>query len=163
MPRWPKRSTIDKVFAKVRYDPSEPGACWIFVGARNKGGQGTIWDGERRRSVARVSYEYHFGPIPDGMCVCHRCDVPACVNPNHLWLGTKKDNFDDMVSKKRQNWSGPAKLNWGQVREIKTALKCGAKGAELAAKYGVSKMTISMIKTGRRWKSTNNGVSDSPS
>lgn len=84
--------------------------CWNWVlSTRNKDVEyGCIRDREgKSQRTNRVSWELHFGPIPEGMIVCHKCDNPRCVRPDHLFLGTHKDNHDDMVRKGRQA-KGPA-------------------------------------------------------
>lgn len=76
--------------------------CWTWNGAKQKFGYGWVWiDGEGSKNTHRVAYEIGVGPIPAGQCVLHRCDNPPCVNPAHLFLGTKGDNTRDMVSKNR--------------------------------------------------------------
>lgn len=80
--------------------------CWIFTGAVNHFGYGMVGLGGRKDGIDRVHrimYRKHFGAIPDGMYVCHRCDVPSCCNPSHLFLGTSKDNNRDMELKKRNS------------------------------------------------------------
>jgi hypothetical protein len=75
-------------------------ACWEWQGSRHPDGYGQL-DGKR---VHRLVYEFLVEPIPEGMMVCHKCDNPPCCNPAHLFLGTAKDNADDMVAKGRQGW-----------------------------------------------------------
>lgn len=75
--------------------------CWIYQGGKNNIGYGMIRDGKKMRTTHRVSYEQHKGPIPHGLCVMHSCDNPICVNPDHLSLGTMKDNMHDMINKGR--------------------------------------------------------------
>lgn len=75
--------------------------CWIFTGGKNNIGYGMIRDGKKMRTAHRVSYEEHVGKIPPRMCVCHSCDNTLCCAPHHLWLGTLKQNTQDMLSKGR--------------------------------------------------------------
>lgn len=80
---------------------SESG-CWVWMAATaSQGKYGYVRHNGRNRLAHRVFYEHYKGPIPDGMCVCHTCDVSLCVNPNHLFVGSHKDNSDDMFRKKR--------------------------------------------------------------
>lgn len=71
--------------------------CWEWQGLRNKNNYGQVG----HTSAHRFSYEFYKSKIPKGICVCHTCDNPPCVNPNHLWLGTRKDNNDDRDKKGR--------------------------------------------------------------
>ena len=86
---------------------ANPSGCWIWTGARNSFGYGLMeLHGLGRRNCTgahRVSWMLHRGEIPPGLNVLHRCDVPACVNPEHLWLGTYKDNMQDSIAKGRAN------------------------------------------------------------
>lgn len=77
------------------------GNCWLWVGLKNVGGYGRIRVDGQQTTAHRFSYELHYGPIPDGMLVCHKCDTPACVNPSHLFLGTNLDNIQDRTQKGR--------------------------------------------------------------
>ena len=82
--------------------------CWLWTGAMTTGGYGSFSFNGKPRKAHRWSYEFHKSPIPKGLFVCHACDVPACVNPNHLWVGTARDNAVDMVRKNRQ---GPSRTH----------------------------------------------------
>lgn len=148
--------------------------CWLWLGAFwELGGYGQVRRDGRVRAAHRLAYELAVGPIPDGLLVCHRCDVRACVNPGHLFLGTYQDNMDDMARKGRKVvlrgdrngmrkhperahrfWgeSGPnAKLKEAEVREIRRRLRAGERQPVLAADFGVSRSNISRINTGDLW------------
>lgn len=81
--------------------------CWEWQGATNNIGYGFIRDGKKMRTTHKVSYELHNNTIvPKNMCVCHTCDNMLCINPDHLWLGTRTDNTHDMMKKGRHNFFG---------------------------------------------------------
>jgi hypothetical protein len=96
-----------------------------------------------------------YGPIPDGMFVCHKCDNPGCVRPSHLFLGTPLDNTRDSIAKgrdyrgERHKW---AKLTEKQVGAIRDQLAAGASQASLAREYGVVPGHIYNISAGLCWK-----------
>ena len=131
--------------------------CWN-VKPTARGGYGKIGIFGRTSLYHRVSFELHKGPIPDGMMVCHKCDNPSCVNPDHLFLGTAQDNMDDKIKKGRHKGAKTGILNhlaklvdW-QVSEIRAHIQDGKlKQHEIASLYGVSQTTINNIKTGKRW------------
>ena len=94
--------TVEQRFNK-KYVINEDTDCWEWQNATNNIGYGMFrWTSGKMRTAHRASYEIYKGPIPEGMIVCHTCDNPKCVNPEHLWVGTRKDNYDDMVSKGRR-------------------------------------------------------------
>lgn len=129
---------------------------WLWIAAVNADGYGKIRNSRVNKLAHRASYELHHGPIPEGMLVCHRCDVPACVAPHHLFLGTPKENTQDAVQKGRHGGfrlrgrkNPKAKLTEKQVLEIfitKETLQTIAKA------YGISQTTVSDIKHKKIWK-----------
>jgi HNH endonuclease len=91
---------------------NQTGACWIWGGAINNKGYGCIGSGGRGRTnllAHRVSWEINKGQIPDDMIVMHICDNPPCVNPEHLRLGSMRDNQKDMMTKGRGGGQFPSK------------------------------------------------------
>ena len=137
--------------------------CWEWNGSKRRGyGRmivGSRTNGTRRSASAhRVSYELYHGEIPDGMEVCHTCDNPCCVNPEHLFIGTRQDNVDDRERKGRNiTFTGEeqprAKLTKKAVKDARweRAYK-GTSFQKLADKYGVSKHTIQNAINGKTWK-----------
>lgn len=113
-----KKDTLAKLLDKIKID--ETTDCWEWQGGKNNIGYGLIRDNDKMRTTHRVSYEKHNNvKIPTGMCVCHKCDNTLCVNPAHLWLGTRKQNTDDMVSKGRQRyWGGKTRLGCKQPTTV---------------------------------------------
>lgn len=92
---------MPRLYANVEVIPFS--GCWIWMRSLYPCGYGIVSLNGKPRSAHRVSWEVHNGPIPDGLCVLHRCDVKQCINPTHLFLGTKKDNTADMHEKGRDS------------------------------------------------------------
>lgn len=132
------------------------GQCWTWVGCRTER-YGQIYVGGKGWRAHRFSWFMHFGEIPAGQCVLHRCDNTFCVNPAHLFLGTQLDNIRDKVAKGRSSrmleWRNPkTKLSDEEVAEIRHRYKCRCKTngrKPLAAEFKVSVSLIDQI-IGRR-------------
>jgi len=141
--------------------PEPNSGCWLWTGAVDHSGHGviTIWNDDYTESVTtsphRVAWQLHCGPIPEGQQVLHKCDVPSCINPGHLWLGFHADNMADMAAKGRANGFKPgskhrrSKLTEEQVCEIRTSKD---RGVDLARRFGVCPATICYIRQGIGWK-----------
>ncbi len=140
--------------------------CWIFTGNRGRRGYGSQWDGERQVTISRLSAQLLLGmALGDGRHVLHRCDVPPCFNPAHLFLGTAADNWQDCVSKGRAFQLAPrskeqageknaqAKLTWDIVREIRARYGMRQESQHaLARRFGVTQSLISMVVNEIIWK-----------
>lgn len=133
--------------------------CWMWTGQKRPNGYGylKVPTGEpykRRKIIAsRISWELHYGQIPEGLSVCHKCDNPPCVNPDHLFLGTTKDNMADAAQKGRKTRGSrmnTAKLTDEDVRRIRS-LYPGRTQQSIADEYGVSQRLVSLIVRRESW------------
>ena len=97
-----RRKTLEEFFWE-RVSPEPNSGCWLWTGRYQTFGYGDIqlYRNAPHISAHRASWSIHSGDIPDGMCVCHKCDVPECVNPDHLFLGSQQDNMLDAHKKGR--------------------------------------------------------------
>ena len=160
---------LARFWAKV----DQTGECWIWTGPKTGNGYGAIREDAPSRhqvSAHRASWEIHFEPIPPGLEVCHHCDNPVCVRPDHLFLGTTKANAEDRSAKGRSgvgDRSGRrlhpekypagsavigAKLTDDAVREIRRRYDAGEAGlTALGRQFGVTKQTIQRIVRRQGW------------
>ena len=131
--------------------------CHEWTGLRNEFGYGIININKKHIRVHRLIYKQAFGEIPEGMFICHHCDNPSCCNLSHLFLGSPKDNHQDMTYKNRQviplgEHNGKSKLNEIDMTAIKIQLKNKVEGALLARLFYVDKKTIYQIRDEKTWK-----------
>ena len=145
----PAVTTLEHFYAKVGDGPD---GCKLWTGAVIPGGYGQLTHNRRHYMAHRFAYELAHGPIPGGLCVLHRCDRPACVNPHHLFLGTIADNNADKVAKGRSSsgeQNGMAKLTEADVRVIRCA---PGLHREIAERFGVSRGLVGMIRRRDIWR-----------
>jgi hypothetical protein len=148
----------ERFWAKV----DKTDSCWNWLGGTNKQGYGKIsyggYKNEKSLAAHRVSYQLANGEIPEGMFVLHSCDNPRCVNPEHLFVGTRQDNVDDRERKGRNKIMrgdrvGTSVLTNEQVAAIKRSLLDGESIKDRSARYSVHRRTISGIKNEEIWQS----------
>lgn len=150
-----RMSTEERFWSKV--DKTE--TCWLWTAGLHEFGYGHWAYGGRggpQTTSHRFAWVVTHGEIPSGMFVCHRCDVPACVNPAHLFLGTHKQNMTDMVARGRNQRGARhalAKLTTSDVDLIRAACAAGETQKVIARRFSVSQASISNIRVGKRWTS----------
>lgn len=133
--------------------------CWICIShAKESNGYPMIHRNGKHYSLHRYAYErYYKKEIPEGMCICHKCDTPACINPDHLFLGTVQDNVRDMIKKGRDNYREGSKrlLTDKQALEI---FKSNEPGRVLVNKYNVNIAVISNIRRRRNYREVTTNI-----
>jgi hypothetical protein len=160
----PLPQSIDRAyFRKYILDRSEPipeSGCWFWSGAlAGSNSYGAAWVDRIQWRAHRLSYTVFVGPIPEGSIVCHRCDIPHCVNPSHLFVGTNADNTRDMIDKGRYGCGvgeghGMSRLTVADIISIRSRYAAGGiTQGELAAEYATRRDYISQIVTRKRWAS----------
>ena len=140
---------MERFYDKVDAGPG--GGCHLWMAATNEHGYGRIWMAPGMVYAHRLAWELRRGAIPKGLCALHKCDRPRCVNPDHMFLGTRADNVADMVAKGRQalgSDAGGAKLTPTQVAAIRVDPR---RRREIAADYGIHRTMVDMIRRGERW------------
>lgn len=160
--------------------PEPMSGCWLWLGAKSSGKYGTMSHAGKNQRAHRLAWAAFRGSIPHGSCVCHHCDNPGCINPDHLFLGTFADNNADRRKKHRDAWfnapeeraaclqkarnivrdrnlyargenQGHARLTTTKVRAIREMSKLGRTQREIAAIFGVAQTTVQAVLSGRSW------------
>jgi hypothetical protein len=137
---------MDRFMAKVEKIPFTD--CWIWSGALKPNGYGDMLFKSRTQTAHRISYQLFVGEIDKNLDVCHKCDVRHCVNPSHLFAGTRKQNMEDAKAKNRMSKSR-SKLTQQQANDIK---QLNIPNYLIAQKYDVSQNIICRIKKGMHYK-----------
>lgn len=170
-----KRRPLSDRFTEKVDRSGGPDACWPWTGSRKESGHGEVGSGGRRGRILkahRVAWELAYGPIPEGMKVCHKCDNPPCCNPTHLFLGTQADNMADMARKGRANRTSrllgdahPLRINphlaargervgGARLTEADVCLILSSNESQraLARRFGVSRRTVAFVQQRKTWR-----------
>lgn len=147
----------ERFWAKVHPEPNT--GCWLWDGNIRENGYGRAWDSERQLPILahRLAWILARGPIPDGLLVGHRCHLRQCVNPAHLFVGTRRESMDDTFLKgndRRSHGSAhpDAILDDAKVTEARRLWSEGVRIAQLARDFGVKVETMASVVHGRTWK-----------
>lgn len=145
---------LERFFSKIDTPDGERG-CWLWNGAVGSDGYGRIRRKGTTHSAHRYAYFLFKGEVPEGLCVLHACDEPRCVNPTHLFVGTKKDNSRDMLAKGRHTTPLPH-LKRKDVDEIRKRLRTGESKTAIAEEFGICRSTVQDIERGATWNREEN-------
>jgi LysM repeat protein len=167
-----RQSTTERLWSKIT-KAQDANSCWPWTGPVGTRGYGLLTVASKTKQAHRLVWEEQHGAISDGMVICHKCDNPNCCNPNHLFIGTQKDNLADCRAKGRFP-AGPrhglalhperrargskvstAKLTERDIPEIYHAKVAGDSIYAIAERYGVSASTIHLVCKGKTWRHAN--------
>ena len=148
-PHIPNKYTL--FFRKVDSHGFDPNLCWEWKGAQKQNGYGNVRLKKENVSAHRYAYMILVGNPPDGMDICHTCDNRLCVNPDHLFAGTRKDNMQDAKMKGRTSGGSRFHLTRDQVEVIVERIKSGHSSRLIANDMGIGYGTVSNIKNGRTY------------
>ncbi len=151
-----KASSNDSIYDCFFNRVDKSGDCWIWLGNIDLEGYGRVQFNLKTVKAHRFSYEMFVGRIPDGLLVCHHCDNPSCVRPEHLFVGTQKDNHRDCEIKGRHakgEKNGRAKITKVEAGEIRELYKTGKYTQQkLGFDFGISQGVVSKILLNELWK-----------
>lgn len=151
------QSIIDRFNSKVKKIES---GCWIFIGCKNPKGYG-VFQANGTIFSHRFAWIVKNGAIPKGLLVCHTCDNPPCVNPDHLWLGTPKQNTQDMVKKDRPRGAknprkgeqnGMSVISYIQAMDIARLIELGHRSTDISRNLNISIHIVNDIRSRKSWK-----------
>lgn len=148
-------TTIIERFLNSFSRPIDPGSCWEWTKALSQDGYGAFSIRRKYIPAHRMSFRLFIGKIPDGLFVCHICDNRKCVRPDHLFLGTPRDNNRDMAIKCRASCGEAAynaKLNNDKVRKIRFLYSSGSSQRHLSRLFGVTRNAIREVLRHKTWK-----------
>jgi hypothetical protein len=137
---------IRRIMRRITVDDNE---CWIFQGRPASSGHGQMFCDGRTRGTHVIMYVHHYGPVPEGLMVLHKCDVPLCCNPEHLEAGTRSKNATDAI---RRGGGKIAKLTKVDADEIRLRYWAGSRVSDIARNFGVSRSAINSIISFKTWK-----------
>lgn len=144
-------SLPDHYWSKVKKTPG----CWLWTAGKFTKGYGSFKHAGRIQYAHRLAWEDRNGPIAPGLSACHRCDTPACVNPDHLFLGTPAENVADMVAKGRSlrgSRQNKAKLSEADIPQILSLLAAGSSQSAIARRYKMHPSSINLIANNKTWR-----------
>ena len=137
-----------RFFSKVNTHGFDPNVCWEWIGAGKGNGYGHVKTEEGPMPAHRYAHKLFIGDVPSGTDVCHTCDNRSCVNPDHLFVGTRKDNMEDCRSKGRTDGGNRKHLREAQVQEIRRRICAGHSPRKIATQMDVNYHTVTAIKRG---------------
>lgn len=155
-----KARSIEKTFEDFWARVDRSGDCWSWRGGHNNHGYGQFCIDNKKVLAHRTAYAYFYGMPTAGMDLCHRCDNPGCVNPAHLFVGTRRDNMRDASTKGRMKRPGAnkgeknprAKVAVSDVPLIRASRAAGETLRVIGIRYGISKSQVHSIASGKAWR-----------
>ena len=153
----PTKNDLVRFWCKVNVRSKNK--CWEWISHKDRDGYGRFYFNKKQVGAHRFSYFIKHGTIQKDLMICHTCNNPSCINPNHLYEGTAYDNVKDSkiagtlyFSNAKGEKCPNAKLTQNQVNEIRRLLKTKMKQGDIARKFKVSQSNITLIKNGTNWK-----------